>query len=76
MSKFVVDASTRSLDMAQTWNNATFLSQTFWTHSTDSGDIVKALYGSGDENTAYTTTWSAYDSGACPTSGILVEYIT
>lgn len=75
ISRFVVDASSRTIG-GITRDNADFLDQDFRDNSPASGDIIAALYGSGDENTAYTMGRSGYNSGSCPTSGMNVEYFT
>ncbi|MFA6255912.1 MAG: right-handed parallel beta-helix repeat-containing protein [Candidatus Absconditabacterales bacterium] len=75
MTRFVVDAASWSLPGGSGWNNMTsFLDSTFWNNSPTSGDIVKALYGSGDEGSAYTTNWSGYTSYSCLSGGMTVEF--
>jgi len=50
MSKFVVDAASRTLNGGSGWNNMTsFLNSGFWNNNPSTGDIITALYGSGDE---------------------------
>ena len=51
---FFADASSWTLPLGTTWSNSNYLSSGFWNANPTSGDIVKALYGSGDEGTAYT----------------------
>ena len=51
-----------------------YLNADFWAGGPSTGDIVKALYGSGDEGSIYTTNWTGYTSGSCLTSGMSVEY--
>lgn len=48
-----------------TWDNANYLTSGFWSYGPSSGDIITALYGSGDEGSAYTQNWSGYNSGSC-----------
>ncbi len=51
-----------------------YLNSTFWNNNPASGDIIKALYGSGDEGTAYTQNRSGYNSGSCLNAGMTVEF--
>ena len=59
-----------------TWDNANYLNSNFWNYNPSTGDIITALYGSGDEGSAYTTNWSSYTSGSCLSGGMNVEYIS
>jgi len=58
-----------------TWNNMTgYLNSTFWNNNPTTGDIIKALYGSGDEGSIYTQNWTGYTSGTCLNNPMSVEY--
>ena len=47
---FFADASSWNVGSLQTpWDNSNYLNSGFWNANPTSGDIVKALYGSGDE---------------------------
>lgn len=72
---FFADASTRTLPWGATRDNANYLNSTFWANNPTSGDIVKALYGSGSAWSAYTTNRSGYTSGTCLASGMNVIYV-
>ncbi|MCX6823664.1 MAG: right-handed parallel beta-helix repeat-containing protein [candidate division SR1 bacterium] len=71
MTNFVVKADSWIVGTI-TRNNANFLSGAFWDNNPTSGDIIKALYGSGGGQTAYTQNWSGYTSGSCLSGGMNV----
>ncbi|MCX6823260.1 MAG: right-handed parallel beta-helix repeat-containing protein [candidate division SR1 bacterium] len=75
-TKFVVvDAANRNVGGTLAWNNQTqFLNSGFWSHSPTTGDIIKALYGSGGEASIYTQNWSGYDYNTCLSGGMNVVY--
>lgn len=56
------------------WDNSNFIDDTFWAQSPTSGDIVKAVFGTGvvPETTAYTRNWN---NNSCVGSNITVEYV-
>lgn len=55
-------------------DNDNFIDATFWSDTPSDDDIIKALYGSGDEWSAYTQNRSGYTSGSCLASGMTVLY--
>ena len=71
MTNFVVKADSWTVGTI-TRNNANFLSGAFWDNNPTSGDIIKALYGSGGGQTAYTQNWSGYTFGSCLSGGMNV----
>lgn len=70
---FFANATTWTVG-AITWDNSNYLTWSFRDQNPTTGDIITALYGSGDENTAYTQHWSGYTSGSCLASGMQVEF--
>lgn len=72
---FFANATTWSIG-SNSWNNSSYLDSSFWSYGPSTGDIITALYGSGDEWTAYTKWWSGYTSGSCLAAGMQVEYFT
>jgi hypothetical protein len=80
VTAFVLDKARNSNAALWTINeiqrdNSNFITSGFWNLNPFSGDIIKALYGSGDEGTAYTRNRSGYNSGSCLNSGMSVVYI-
>jgi len=76
MSNFVVDAATWDvwLGMLSRNNQSSFLNQSFWNANPTTGDIITALYGSGNEWTIYTSNWTGYNAGSCLTSWMNVAF--
>jgi len=74
---FFANATNWTLPLGSGRNNTTmYLDSTFWNNTPTSGDIIAALYGSGDEGSIYTQNWSGYTSGSCLINGMNVEYIS
>lgn len=72
---FFVDATSRNVWGTLPWNNASsYLSWDFWEASPTDEDVIRALYGSGDGGSVYTTNWSGYTSGSCLNAGMDVVY--
>ena len=77
MTRFVVDAASRTIGALTRDNQQSFLSWSFWTAGPNDNDIIAALYGSGnDTTTVYTTWWHGYDSWSCLAAGMNVWYIS
>lgn len=72
MTKFVtVDAASRTV-WSITRDNNDYLSASFWDNSPTTGDIIKALYGSGsDTGTVYTENRNGYTSWSCLNGGLM-----
>lgn len=70
---FFANATTRVVGF-NTRDNAFYINDTFWSYTPTTGDIVTALYGSGDEPSGYTQHRTGYNSGSCLASGMNVEF--
>lgn len=73
MYAFFANATTWTVGTT-TWDNMNYLTSGFWNANPTSGDIITALYGSGDEWSAYTQGWTWYTSGSCLSGWMTVIY--
>ncbi len=70
---FFTNAASWTLQGGISWDNSQFLNSTFWNANPSTGDIIKALYGSG-WGTAYTKNWNGYTPSTCPIASMNVVY--
>lgn len=70
---FFANATTWTVG-AITWDNSNYLTWSFRDQNPTTGDIITALYGTGNEGSIYTSGRDWYDVNTCLASTIHVEY--
>ena len=70
---FFANATTWTVGVS-TWDNMNYIDQTFWYANPTSGDIIKALYGSGlNDQTAYTKN---RNTNNCNPTNATIQYLS
>jgi len=70
----ITHATQRTLSWGTTRDNSNFITGAFWAGDPSTWDIIKALYGSGNEGSAYTRNRSGWDGSQCSGEEMQVIY--